>query len=96
MSSLTIDLTPEMDERLQARANQEGVAIADLVRTVLETMLAPEDSMQTEEPRVEAARPIWEKLAAIANEVPEEEIAKLPTDLAEQHDHYMSGTPKKQ
>ena len=28
-------------------------------------------------------------------DVPDEEWDKLPTDLAEQHDHYIYGTPKR-
>ena len=40
-------------------------------------------------------RPIWEEIAEIVQEVPAEEWAKLPTDLAKNHDHYLYGTPKK-
>lgn len=38
---------------------------------------------------------ITEKLLAMAEEMPTEERAKMPTDLAEQHDHYLYGWPKK-
>ena len=31
----------------------------------------------------------------LASRIPEEELRRLPTDLAEQHDHYIYGTPKK-
>ena len=44
------------------------------------------------------ARPektIWDALDDIWAEVPEEELRKLPTDLAAQHDHYIYGLPKK-
>lgn len=40
-------------------------------------------------------RPIWEVIREISAEVPDEEWAKLPTDGAEQHDHYLYGSPKK-
>ena len=40
-------------------------------------------------------RPIWEKIADIMKDVPPEELAKLPKDLAKNHDHYLYGTPKK-
>jgi hypothetical protein len=40
-------------------------------------------------------RPIWEVIKAISAEVPEEEWVRLPTDGAEQHDHYLYGSPKK-
>ncbi len=38
---------------------------------------------------------ITEKLLAMAEEMPPEERAKMPLDLAEQHDHYLYGWPKK-
>jgi hypothetical protein len=42
-----------------------------------------------------SSRPIWQRLMERADRVPEEEIADLPTDLAQQHDHYAYGTPKR-
>jgi len=38
---------------------------------------------------------ITDKLLAMADEMPTEERAKMPVDLAEQHDHYIYGWPKK-
>lgn len=38
---------------------------------------------------------ITEKLLAMAAEMPEEERAKMPDDLVEQHNHYLYGWPKK-
>jgi putative addiction module CopG family antidote len=40
-------------------------------------------------------KPIWEVLQEITTSIPEEEWAKLPADGAEQHDHYIYGTPKR-
>ena len=40
-------------------------------------------------------KPIWERIAELGESLPEEEQAKLPTDLAAQHDHYIYGTPKR-
>lgn len=40
------------------------------------------------------ARPIWEEFEAILSAVPPEELAKLPTDGAARHDHYIYGTGK--
>ncbi len=42
------------------------------------------------------SRPIWEVIAEISSQVPDEEWAKLPVDGAENHDHYLYGAPKKQ
>lgn len=41
------------------------------------------------------ARPIEEILQDLAKEVPEEEWKKLPTDLTDNLDHYIYGTPEK-
>ena len=41
------------------------------------------------------ARPIWEIFAELSAQVPAEEWSKLPSDGAEQHDHYLSGVPKR-
>jgi hypothetical protein len=41
------------------------------------------------------ARPIWEIAAEITATVPDEEWAKLPTDLAQNYKHYLYGAPKR-
>ena len=41
------------------------------------------------------ARPVWEMFDELSQQVPIEEWAKLPTDGAEQHDHYLYGAPKR-
>ena len=46
-------------------------------------------------PTTKQAHPIWEEIAAIIKDVPEEEFRKLPHDSAEQLDHYIYGTPKR-
>src|SRR5438045_7195332 len=41
-------------------------------------------------------RPIWEVLIERAQQVPEEELDKIPHDGSINHDHYLYGAPKKQ
>jgi hypothetical protein len=43
----------------------------------------------------EAPLPIWQLFAEAFHDVPEEELARLPTDLAAQVDHYIYGLPKR-
>ncbi len=38
---------------------------------------------------------IGEKIQEIIKDVPDEVWERMPTDGAEQHDHYLYGTPKK-
>ena len=42
-----------------------------------------------------ACPPIWERIAALADDATPEELATPPTDGASQHDHYIYGTPKR-
>jgi hypothetical protein len=41
-------------------------------------------------------RPIWDLFEDFTKDLPEEVLAKLPTDGAQQHDYYLYGTPKRQ
>lgn len=43
-----------------------------------------------------AERSLEEKIAEIVATVPEEEWAKLPTDLGDHLDHYIYGTPRRE
>jgi len=38
---------------------------------------------------------IWEKIRARAENIPDEVWDQLPVDGSDQHDHYISGSPKK-
>ena len=40
------------------------------------------------------AKPIWQLFEEAARSLPQEEIDRAPTDLSEQHDHYLYGSPK--
>ncbi|MBI5092338.1 MAG: hypothetical protein HZB26_07820 [Candidatus Hydrogenedentes bacterium] len=42
-----------------------------------------------------AETPPWEALQSIMREAPHEYLDAIPPDAAEQHDHYIYGTPKK-
>ena len=74
-------------EKLQALPGEKQQEVLALV----DKMLKEEQEPQPRENR----RPIWEIIADLSAEVPMEEWAKLPTDGAEQHDHYLYGSPKR-
>lgn len=50
------------------------------------------ESIEEKEPQKKS---LFEKLAEIRERVPEEVWEKLPTDGAENHDHYLYGASKK-
>ena len=53
--------------------------------------ISPEELVR----RKRADKPVWQMVLEIMQDVPEEEIDKLPTDGSVEHDHYIYGTPKK-
>jgi Arc/MetJ-type ribon-helix-helix transcriptional regulator len=72
-------------------------AIAEAVRLMLgsKSSEAKPEAVNETEPAKPGSKPIWEVFEEITSSVPEEEWAKLPIDGAEQHDHYIYGTPKR-
>lgn len=44
--------------------------------------------------RTRAGKSIWQIADSFVKDLPEEELHKLPTDGAAQHDHYIYGLPK--
>jgi hypothetical protein len=60
-------------------------------------LVEPEkDGQRRQEPLTEAHdKSIWEVIDEIMRAVPEETLRHGPVDGAEQHDHYLYGTPKR-
>jgi hypothetical protein len=96
---MTINL-PEDLERYILRGVESGrfasvdqavaLAVGRLEQSDLERPEPPQPA-----PLPPGYKPIWEVAREIAATIPDEEWAKLPTDGAEQHDHYIYGTPKR-
>jgi hypothetical protein len=61
------------------------------VLSLVEEMLSEKEVAQEHLP----VRSLWEIAEEISAQVPLEEWEKLPTDGAEQHDHYLYGSPKR-
>ena len=70
-----------------------GKAVREAVKAFLERSAEQAEPKGVLSP--EQVRPIWEVFEDIMSDVPQEVIDKLPTDAAEQHDHYIHGLPKK-
>ena len=108
METTPFDLTPEQKALLQSLARETGKSISTLLAEALEGLQAhvhgghvPADGNGHHDTTsaVPSSRPktkhIWEVAAELFGEIPEEELAQLPTDGATQHDHYIYGTPKR-
>jgi Arc/MetJ-type ribon-helix-helix transcriptional regulator len=99
---MTIHLPPHIESLIQAAVHGGHFASVDDAMTEAATLLLQRlEQIQAKPPAASTTdaapkhKPIWEVAADIRNSVPAEEWAKLPTDGAEQHDHYIYGTPKR-
>jgi len=87
-------LNPELESRIAAKVQSGRYRSAD---EVVEEGLALLDEKEAEQHGTadDESIPIWEAIAQISKSVPEEEWAKLPTDLSVNIDHYLYGAPKR-
>jgi Arc/MetJ-type ribon-helix-helix transcriptional regulator len=96
---MTIQLPPHIESSIQAAVHSGHFASVDDAMTEAASLLL-ERLKQTPAPAkppeaIPAYKPIWEEFEEIAASIPDEEWRKLPVDGAEQHDHYIYGTPKR-
>jgi len=96
---MTIHLPPDIESSIQAAVHSGHFASVDDAMTKAASLLLQKlKQEQTQAKQPEAApthKPIWEEFEEIAASIPDEEWRKLPIDGAEQHDHYIYGTPKR-
>lgn len=89
--TLHLELPADVEARLTAEAQAQNLSLEDYA---LNKILAPPAS---EPPHEETA---GEAILRLTREtfgtLPPEELAKLPTDFAMNHDHYIHGAPKVQ
>jgi hypothetical protein len=83
---MSANLENTIQEKLKALPPEKQKRVLSMVEEMLSESCAKDHA---------AARPLWEIAEEISSQVPLEEWAKLPTDGAEQHDHYLYGSPKK-
>ena len=110
MDAHAFDLTPEQKDLLIALADETGKPIPALLAEALAGLQdqvqvrprAPATARNgdpTTPPTDHAAPPrhkhLWEIAADLLQDVPDDDFAQLPVDGAEQHDHYIYGTPKR-
>ena len=80
-----IEIPDEEAASLKAKADAEGLSLADWIRKLAEH--APSDT----KPR----RHISEIIRENMSRVPPEIMAAMPKDGASEHDHYIYGLPKR-
>ena len=107
MEATPFDLTPAQKGLLESLARETGKAIPSLLDEALKGLKAhthqspvnggphcSDEEYAASQP-YEAPKPIWEQFIEAFQDVPEEELERLPVDGAAQHDHYIYGTPKR-
>jgi len=107
MEQTPFELTPEQQGMLASLSRETGKPIPTLIAKALEELQEHErsghdcdttDGHETPAPVVppqEAPKTIWEIFEEASRNIPDEELARLPTDLAAQVDHYVYGLPKR-
>lgn len=78
---MAANLEQELIEKVRALSPEKQRQLLHVVETLEKA--APPD------------KTVWEEIRAIVRDVPDEVWARMPRDGAEQHDHYLYGTPKK-
>lgn len=96
MEQTSFELTSTQKSLLATLARETGKPISVLVDEALEVLQAREHGQhEAPAPPVVTPKPIWEIFEEASQAIPEEELARLPTDLAAQVDHYIYGLPKR-
>ena len=105
MEPTPFDLTPEQKGMLDSLSRETGKPIPALIAKALEALQEHErlthehgtsNGYEPLEPApAETPKPFWRKAIEASQRIPEEELERLPADLAAQVDHYIYGTPKR-
>lgn len=81
--TLIINISPELEGRLQQEAVRKGVAAEELAKMLLEEQLATKDAQPLQKGEA------WSVLKSMKGTV------EGPTDWSTELDHYLYGTPKR-
>jgi Arc/MetJ-type ribon-helix-helix transcriptional regulator len=98
---MTINVSKEVENAIKAAVQRGQFSSADemITRLVEEygqrTQRPSSPPTASQEAAAPTRKPIWERIQDLTADVPDEEWDKLPADLAEQHDHYIYGIPKR-
>ena len=100
---MTIHLPPHIESSIQAAVHSGRFASLDEALTEAASLLV--QRLNLEQAQATAAvshadagqsrKPIWERILERSAAIPDEEWDKVPVDGAEQHDHYIYGSPKR-
>ena len=90
--ALTINLPPDKEAALKAKAEAAGLRAERYAQQVLERDLSTPSVSGGYAPD---ERPISKMIGEIWADMPDDVRAQLPADGASEHDHYIYGWPKR-
>src|SRR5271166_5732136 len=99
---MTIHLPENLESPILAAVHRSRYASLDDAMAEAASLLVQrlkQEQAQAEQPNAShndrACKPIWEEIQELTAGISGDVWDKLPTDLSEQHDHYIYGTPKR-
>jgi hypothetical protein len=94
MEQIPFELTPEQKGMLASLLDETGQPVPTLIAAIAAAL---EELRQRERhtPPSHRHKHMGEIAAELFEEIPDEELARLPIDGAAQHDHYIYGLPKR-
>jgi hypothetical protein len=108
MESTPFELTPEQKGMLASLSREAGKPLPTLLAAITAALeelqeherLMHEHGMSNghepgEPATAESPKPFWQKAIEASQRIPDEELERLPADLAAHVDHYIYGTPKR-
>jgi len=89
---VSILLNPDLEQRIAIKV-QSGryQSPAEVIQEGLDLLEARDDATQNS---LNGEPPVWETIVSLGRQISEKEWARIPTDLAQNVDHYLYGTPK--
>jgi Arc/MetJ-type ribon-helix-helix transcriptional regulator len=85
-------LNPDLEHRIAAKVQSGHYrSPAEVIQEGLD-LLEARDAANS--PSAGGEKPIWETIVELGRQVPEEQWAQVPTDFAQNLDHYLYGSPK--
>lgn len=98
---MTIQVPKDIENSIQIAVSRGLFASVDdamteAARLLLRSLDCKGDAGSASDEHVTSPKkPIWEQFQEISARVPPEVWDDVPTDLSEEHDHYVYGTPKR-
>jgi hypothetical protein len=88
------ELSELIQQAEQLSTEEQLRLIAHLAQTLSARSLNTQEDSQTASQTTKTGKSIWQIADDFTRDLPQDDLSKLPADGAEQHDHYIYGTPK--